>query len=87
MQPFPIKIASVHPNGGVVNCLRVYIARVYPIKYFEKLPNGSGACDYFMSSSIVLKVLIFSLAQFEGRGEATYGFREDEVSGSGKIAM
>ncbi|XP_074028261.1 uncharacterized protein [Leptinotarsa decemlineata] len=35
--PFPIPINSVHPLGGTIGAIQISIARVYPVKYLEKL--------------------------------------------------
>ncbi|EFA00407.2 breast cancer type 2 susceptibility protein homolog [Tribolium castaneum] len=34
--PCLLKLASFYPNGGLIGCIKVYIARVYPLKYLEK---------------------------------------------------
>ncbi|XP_065161772.1 breast cancer type 2 susceptibility protein-like [Atheta coriaria] len=34
--PFPIHIRSIQPDGGLVACAKVYIVRVYPIRYMEE---------------------------------------------------
>ncbi|XP_044270312.1 uncharacterized protein LOC123014993 isoform X2 [Tribolium madens] len=35
-EPYLLKLASICPNGGPIGCIKVYIARVYPLKYLEK---------------------------------------------------
>ncbi|CAH0547239.1 unnamed protein product [Brassicogethes aeneus] len=34
--PFPIQLHTIHQSGGVIGCLKVYIARSYPLKYMER---------------------------------------------------
>lgn len=38
--PFPIALASILPDGGVISHIRVHIIRVYPVTYMEKAPDG-----------------------------------------------
>ncbi|KAF5277120.1 hypothetical protein FQA39_LY06358 [Lamprigera yunnana] len=40
VEPFPINLGSIHCEGGNVGCISVYIARVYPLKYMEKMHTG-----------------------------------------------
>ncbi|XP_071846673.1 uncharacterized protein [Apostichopus japonicus] len=41
-RPFPVPLKSVRGNGGAVGCVDVIIARVYPMQYMEKYPDGSS---------------------------------------------
>ncbi|PIK61064.1 hypothetical protein BSL78_01988 [Apostichopus japonicus] len=41
-RPFPVPLKSVRGNGGAVGCVDVVIARVYPMQYMEKYPDGSS---------------------------------------------
>ncbi|XP_057378960.1 uncharacterized protein LOC130701035 [Daphnia carinata] len=38
--PFPIALASILPDGGVISHIQVHIIRVYPVTYMEKAPDG-----------------------------------------------
>lgn len=40
--PYPIPIKSIHPYGGLICCLKLYIARVYPLKYLEEQDGKKG---------------------------------------------
>ena len=33
---FPVPLTSIFPDGGLVGCTDVVIARVYPLAYLEK---------------------------------------------------
>jgi hypothetical protein len=35
-EPFPVKLESVFANGGLIGCMKLYVARIYPIKFLEK---------------------------------------------------
>ena len=41
-RPFPISLSSVYPDGGLVGCTEVVVARVYPILYMEKIKDGGN---------------------------------------------
>ncbi|XP_017786426.1 PREDICTED: breast cancer type 2 susceptibility protein homolog [Nicrophorus vespilloides] len=38
--PFPLPLASLNPEGGVTSCVNIYVARVYPVRYYETT-NGA----------------------------------------------
>ncbi|KAJ3661217.1 hypothetical protein Zmor_005625 [Zophobas morio] len=38
-EPFPVMLCSVFPAGNVIGCVKICIARVYPVKYMEKQNN------------------------------------------------
>lgn len=42
-KPFHIPLHSVRPDGGKVGCTSFAVARVYPLLYMEKRPDGSKA--------------------------------------------
>ncbi|KAF2898879.1 hypothetical protein ILUMI_07307 [Ignelater luminosus] len=35
-EPFPIKLKTIHPDGGLVACIKIQIVRVYPLRYMER---------------------------------------------------
>ncbi|XP_078603225.1 uncharacterized protein LOC144877195 [Branchiostoma floridae x Branchiostoma japonicum] len=41
-QPFPIRLGSLCPDGGMVGCVDVTVLRSYPMQYMEKYPSGSS---------------------------------------------
>lgn len=34
--PIPILLQTIHPRGGIVGHIRVYLARIYPLRFMEK---------------------------------------------------
>ncbi|XP_076244106.1 breast cancer type 2 susceptibility protein homolog isoform X2 [Calliopsis andreniformis] len=40
--PICVKLKSICPNGGLIGKIKVSIARVYPILYHEKTPDGES---------------------------------------------
>lgn len=38
--PFPVSLASLYPDGGLVGCTEVIVARVYPLLCMEKRNEG-----------------------------------------------
>lgn len=34
--PFPVPMSSLYPDGGMVGCIHVTIARSYPLQYMER---------------------------------------------------
>ncbi|GJQ70783.1 Brca2 [Trypoxylus dichotomus] len=38
-EPFAISLSSIHPNGGVIGCIKVHILRIYPIRYMEQVDD------------------------------------------------
>lgn len=41
--PMCIKLGSICTNGGLIGKIKVFIARVYPILYYEKTPDGESS--------------------------------------------
>ena len=41
-RPFCVPLSSIHLEGGKIGRVKVFIARVYPLKYLEKYPDKSG---------------------------------------------
>ncbi|KAF5278315.1 hypothetical protein FQR65_LT03584 [Abscondita terminalis] len=39
-KPFPVTLDSVHCDGGIIACVKIYIARVYPLRFMEKVDKG-----------------------------------------------
>ncbi|XP_018571533.1 breast cancer type 2 susceptibility protein-like isoform X2 [Anoplophora glabripennis] len=39
--PFPVQLHSIYPLGGTIAAIKVCIARVYPLKYMERLEGRS----------------------------------------------
>ncbi|KAK9744211.1 BRCA2, helical [Popillia japonica] len=37
--PIAIPLSSVHPDGGMISCVKVHIVRVYPLRYMEQIDN------------------------------------------------
>lgn len=52
-RPFPIPLMSVFPDGGLVGCTEVVIARVYPLVYLEK---REGEKNVLRSGRLELKI-------------------------------
>jgi hypothetical protein len=46
-EPFPVKLESVFANGGLIGCMKLYVARIYPIKFLEKKSTLSSVNIYF----------------------------------------
>lgn len=42
--PFPIKLKTIHPDGGLVACVKIQIVRVYPLRYMERHEMKTGIC-------------------------------------------
>ncbi|XP_049786303.1 breast cancer type 2 susceptibility protein-like [Schistocerca cancellata] len=40
--PLPVSLSSLKPAGGVISCVTAVIARVYPVVYMEKGPDGKA---------------------------------------------
>ncbi|XP_049827738.1 breast cancer type 2 susceptibility protein homolog [Schistocerca gregaria] len=40
--PLPVSLSSLKPAGGVISCVSAVIARVYPVVYMEKGPDGKA---------------------------------------------
>ncbi|RZC37249.1 breast cancer type 2 susceptibility protein -like [Asbolus verrucosus] len=51
VEPFPLKLQSLFPAGGSVGCIKIYIARVYPIKYMEKKNKLTESLQEVLSPS------------------------------------
>lgn len=41
-RPFVIPLSHVHPNGGMISCLKLTITRVYPLQYMEQQDDSRG---------------------------------------------
>lgn len=41
--PIAIPLSSVHPDGGMIGCIKVHIVRIYPVRYMEQIDNKKGA--------------------------------------------
>ncbi|KAK4877391.1 hypothetical protein RN001_009897 [Aquatica leii] len=42
VKPFSLSLDSIHCEGGIVGCVKIYIARVYPLRYMEKFIKGKA---------------------------------------------
>ncbi|KRT86337.1 hypothetical protein AMK59_2110 [Oryctes borbonicus] len=47
-EPFAIPLSSIHPNGGVIGCIKVHILRVYPIRYMEQIDDKKGTVTIYI---------------------------------------
>ena len=52
-RPFPVPLMSVFPDGGLVGCTDIVIARVYPLAYLEK---REGEKSVLRSERLELKI-------------------------------
>lgn len=39
--PFPVPMSSLYPDGGLVGCVHVTVARTHPLQHMERTDGGS----------------------------------------------
>lgn len=40
--PITIPLDSIHLYGGIIGCVKFFVARIYPIRYMEQMGNVRG---------------------------------------------
>ena len=87
-RPFPIPLMSVFPDGGLVGCTDVVIARVYPLVYLEK---REGEKNVLRSERLELKIAALHETERQKKIDAICSrvqkeFEED-VAERGKVSL